>query len=567
LPSRQDLRDILSRLDRRPYPAYKDIRGRYDFGDYRLSVEHVQGDPFASPSRLKVTIPLDRAGFPEELFAHPSRRLGACSHLARLFAENAAAASGRKGSGKSGMLAADSPGQEVLPTTAVMVRRDHLEARFFVGLPAAGRRILGRAAADLVCTAVPGAIERSLFFRNVDGAAVEAAAHANEDADALRAALDDMDLAAFVADGAVLPRRSGVDPWPLEHGAVPLESPDSLRCEVALPHAGTITGMGIPKGVTLIVGGGFHGKSTLLEALERGVFNHRPADGRERVVTDSTAVKIRAEDGRSVASVNISAFIADLPLGADTHRFSTPDASGSTSQAANIMEALEAGSRLLLVDEDTSATNFMIRDHRMQELIAKKSEPITPFVDKIRQLWEERGVSTVLVMGGSGDYFDVADTVIAMDAYLPREVTDRARAIAKAHPTERRSEGGDAFGDLTERRPLGQSLDPSKGKRKEKVRSRGVKTVQFGTEEIELSAVEQIVHPGQLRAIGAALLALKRIADGQRTVAELLTLVEKQIVEDGLDVLTPYPMADLAGFRRFELAAALNRLRTLKVKS
>ncbi len=567
MPSQEDLRRMLLRLDNGPYPAYKDIKGSYDFPGFRLIVDHVQGDPFAAPSRMRVRVPLDVAGFPPDLLAGEARVVGVCSFLARRFHREARRASRPSGSGKSGRIDIDAPGQEVLPTTAALVREGAVELRFTVGLPARGRRILGRAAAEILCDRVPELVSRALRYRNLNPAEVRAAAETNEDAEALRSRLPELGLVAFVADGAVLPRLSGVDPRPLGAGAVPFESPPSLRVEVDLPNRGRVAGMGIPRGITLIVGGGFHGKSTLLEALELGVYNHRPADGRELVVTDPTAVKIRSEDGRAVAGVDIRPFISNLPGGVDTAAFSTQDASGSTSQASNIVEALEAGSRVLLVDEDTSATNFMIRDHRMQELIAKDKEPITPFVDKVRQLWEERGVSTVLVMGGSGDYFDVADTVIAMDAFRPRDVTRQAKAIAERYRAERRPEGGPAFGAVTPRRPLGGSLDPRRGRREESVRSRGVKTVLFGTEEIDVSAVEQIVHPGQLRAVGAALLRVRALADGRRTLAEILDRIEEEVRQGGLDALTDRPVGDLAGFRRFELAAALNRLRTLRVRS
>jgi predicted ABC-class ATPase len=358
-----------------------------------------------------------------------------------------------------------------------------------------------------------------------------------------------------------------VDDRPFREGAIPFQSPASLRVELTPPNAGPVSGMGVPAGVTLIVGGGYHGKSTLLNALERGVYNHVPGDGRELVVTDAGAVKIRAEDGRAVTGVDISPFIGALPNGADTRHFSTANASGSTSQAANIVEALEAGARVLLVDEDTAATNFMIRDHRMQELIAKEREPITPFIDKVRQLHDEHGVSTILVMGGSGDYFDVADTATAMDAYVPHDVTDRARAIAQKYQAERRQEGGDSFGDITPRAPLAESLDPSKGRRQVKISTRGVRTILFGTNEIDLSAVEGLVDPSQLNAIGQALYyARQRYMDGGRTLPEILDAVMADIDRGGLDVLDRRSVGDLAHFRRYELAAALNRLRTLQVR-
>ena len=561
----QDLKRHLHRLEGKAYPAYKDLARRYRFPGFDLIIDHIQGDPYAAPSRMRARVPLDRAGFDRRCWSGEARELGVCSYLARLFAREAAKRSSSRGTGKSGQIFNDRPGQEVLSTTAVLIIDGCLEARFFVGLPAAGRRILGRQAADILCMDLPRIVEACLFAENLDEEEIEVHADCNEDADALRKQLPDSGLAGFVADGAVLPRRSGIDQRPLVDNAIPFRSPESLRVEFDLPHAGPTTGMGIPVGVTLIVGGGFHGKSTLLNALERGVYNHLPGDGRERVVADATAVKIRAEDGRSVAGVDISPFINRLPQGIDTAFFSTQNASGSTSQAANILEALEAGTKVLLLDEDTSATNFMIRDQRMQELIAKDDEPITPFLDKVRQLWEDHGVSTILVMGGSGDYFEAADTVIAMRDFQPHDVTDQAREIAARHRSERLREGGPGFGAITPRAPLGRSLDPRKGKREESVKSRGVKTVLFGREELDLTAVEQIVHPGQLRAVAAALLRVRSLADGSLQTAEILDLVEEEIRDGGLDVLSDRTLPDLAGFRRIELAAALNRLRTLKV--
>ncbi|UCF30769.1 MAG: ABC-ATPase domain-containing protein [bacterium] len=561
-----DLGRELHRLDGKPYPAYKDLSGNVRFEDFVLFIDHVQGDPFAAPSRLRLRIPLERAGFPKRCWEDRSRRKGFCSLLAHAFSNACRVKSKARGSGRSGQIFNDAPGQEVLSTSAVQITDGEIDARFFVGLPAAGRRILGGEAAGILCVDLPQIARESLFAAGLDEKEADRWADTAQDADILRQKLADLGLAAFVADGAVLPRKSGVDQHPLRRGAVPFRSPEGLRVEVNLPNSGRVTGMGIPRGVTLIVGGGFHGKSTLLQALERGVYNHRPGDGRELVVSDPTAVKIRAEDGRAITGVDISPFIGHLPQGVDTRFFSTGNASGSTSQAANILEALEAGSTLLLVDEDTSATNFMIRDHRMQKLISKEKEPITPFIDRVRQLWQCHGVSTILVMGGSGDYFETADTVIAMEDYLPREVTEEARRIAERYRLERKSEGNSGFNPPTARIPLGSSLDPRKGRREESVKARGIKTVHFGTEEIELDAVEQVVHPGQLRAVGAALLSIKTLADGRLTLSELLDTLGREIDSRGLDFLTDRPMPDLAEFRRFELAAALNRLRTLAVQ-
>ena len=568
MPDREDLRRALTRIDGRGYKAYKEIRGTYDFGDFTLHIDHVQGDPFAAPSRLRVRVPQEIAAYPPETYADPSRCVGLCTYLADQFHRAARQPRQQRGSGKSGLIEIDIPGQQLLERTCIQVTAAHAEARFAVGLPATGRRVLGRQAAHMLCADLPAIVDQALRYQRNDPHTIDRYVRASEDADCARARLAGMGLVAFVAENSLLPRRSGVDDRPLDDGsAVPFRTPASLRVELDLPNAGTVAGMGIPQGVTLIVGGGFHGKSTLLSALERGVYNHRPDDGRERVVAVPDAVKIRAEDGRRVAGVDISAFISALPGNRDTRAFSTDNASGSTSQAANIVEALEAGARLLLIDEDTAATNFMIRDHRMQQLIAAENEPITPLIDRVRQLYREHQVSTVLVVGGSGDYFDVADTVVAMENYLPRDATREARQIAAQHRTLRQHEGSDTFGPVTQRAPLPRGIDPRKGRRETSVKTRGMRTVLFGEQTIDLTAVEQLVDPSQTRALAAALLyARERYIDGERTLREILDQVIADIDAQGLDVLDRRRVGDHARFRCFELAAALNRLRTLQVE-
>ena len=560
---RHSLNSTLLKLDNASYKAYKDLRGSYQFEDFTLIIDYVQGDPFAAPSRLRAIVPQAVASFPAQLYSSKSREVALRDYLARQFSRSARQLSSRRGTGKSGLIAITSLGQEVIERTAVFIDSQQLEIRFVVGLPARGRRILGRQAAAMLCEDLPE-IVADILYKSLDPKAIQQHVETVEDADWLRQQLPQRDLVAFVANGAILPRRSGVDARPLLD-AVPFQSPPSLEVEFDCPNRGIIKGMGISAGITLIVGGGYHGKSTLLRAIELGIYNHIPGDGREYVVADPTGVKIRAEDGRSIAGVDISPFINRLPQGRSTQHFSTTNASGSTSQAANIIEAIEAGTQLLLIDEDTSATNFTIRDRRMQALIAKEKEPITPFIDKVRQLKDEYDISTILVMGGSGDYFDVADRVIALFDYLPQDVTDRAKAIAREYVTERNTEGGTSFGTINARIPLFESIDPSRGKRDVKLTSRGVDEIVFGTEEIDLGAVEQIVDSGQLKAIALAIVYAKRTYR-QLTLSEILARIEQDLAESGLDVLSDSTQGDLTTFRPLELAAAFNRLRSLQVK-
>lgn len=565
---KEELSRTLKRIDRKGYKAYKDISGVYDFGEYRLAVDHVQGDPFAAPSRLCVTTPHSASRFPSDLFSNRIRSIAAADFLTRCFADaSKRIVRGSRGMGKSGMVGIDRPGQEVLPRNSCVIEEDSIQVRFVVGLPAAGRTILGNEAQAIFFEEIPQIVEASLRAGSVDERAFREHVDAVEDQEALRKRLDGMGLVAFVGDGSILPRRSGVDDRPLTQDAVPFQSPESLRVSVEFPHRGTVQGMGVPRGVTLIVGGGFHGKSTLLVALERGVYPHVPGDGRELVVTDPGAVKIRAEDGRYIERVNISPFITNLPHGRDTNAFSTDNASGSTSQAANIIESLEMGAKTLLIDEDTSATNFMIRDERMQELISKEKEPITPFVDKVKKLHRDHGVSTVLVMGGSGDYFDVADTVIAMENYLPKDVTDRAAEIAARHTAARTDEGGEDFGEITQRTPLPKGFDPSRGRRDVKIDAKGLHKILYGTDDIDLSGMSQLVDESQTRAIGAVIHRYAtRYATQGLTLAHGVREVYRDMEKEGLDDLMPYRTGNLAQPRIFEVAGAINRMRTLSVK-
>ena len=554
----------LLRLDGRGYKAYKDIRGAYDFGTFVLNVEHVQGDPFAQPSRVSIDVSSECAGLPAWAYADEVSRRAAADYLNRAFHESLNQHQARCGSGKSGVFDLLKPGQQILARTSLRVADSGaLKARFRVGLPAHGRRIAGRAAAKMFEKALVAAVEDSLLADAHNVVALQRHCQVAEDSVALRAQLDEHKLIAFVADGARLPRYSGVDDRPSNGEVREFESPESLRVTLQAPHAGSITGMGIPRGITLIVGGGYHGKSTLLRAIERGHLDHIPGDGREQVVSVMDAVKVRAEDGRSVVGSDISMFIDNLPAGEDTTRFSTANASGSTSQAAAIAEALEQGAGCLLLDEDTCATNFMIRDARMQTLIAADEEPITPFLDRVRSLYEERGVSSLLVIGGSGDYFDVADTVIAMKSYRPEDVTAEALAIAGAQVSGRVALTRPLV-DLRERSVRRSSLVKARGDKPAQVKVGHEDHFLLGREEVRIGCIEQLVERAQVRAIGEALICLsRRHGDERQTLRELIAGIMDYLEEGGLEVLQSHPTGDLAEFRRFELAAVLGRIRTL----
>jgi len=583
MPSIDELRQVLNRIDGRSYNAYREIRGSFTLREFTLFVDHVQGDPYAAPSKLRLRVDQGLAQLPEALYDNRTRRLAFEDFLTRRVhraaRENAKRRGKRAGSGKSGVVLVDVGGQEVLQRTATVLTPEWVEVRMEVGLPANGRRILGREAENLLCKQLFEIAEASLVEPPVDEA--RNFVDCIENQQAIRDRLPSLGLIAFVGDGSRLPRESGASDRPLPgESTVAFEAPESLRVKVDLLHpieiGGTvrrsIEGLGVRKGVTLIVGGGYHGKSTLLDAIERAVYPHIPGDGREWVVSDRSLVKIRAEDGRRVEKVDIDAFIRNLPQGRSTTAFDSDDASGSTSQAASLVEALEAGTSGLLLDEDTSATNFMVRDARMQALIEKQHEPITPFVERVRELHEALAVSTVLVMGGCGDYFDVADTVIALRDFLPLDVTDDAKAIAANASAPRQKEAQNPLGEIAQRIPTRHSIDASRGRKPVSIRAKSLDLIEFGHEKIDLRGVEQLVDTSQTRAIASAIyFAAANLIDGERTLRAVLDELDELFDSRGLDELDPFYSAghhpgNYARPRRFEIAAAINRLRGLRMR-
>ena len=560
----QRLRQLLLDIDGKSYKTYKAIAGRYKFQDYNLSMDHVQGDPFALASRISVFVDMKQSGLPPTLWQTAVRRIALEDLLGRKVKQAIDRyVKGNRGSGGSGEISIATSGQQVLRRNAIVITADTVEARLTLGLPASDRRASGKEAIAMFFNELPMLIRAALFYPNLDAAETKHHVQSIEDQQVLRQWLKQEGLVAFVANGALLPRKSGIDDRPMTNGqAIPFMAPDSLTRTTRLPNSGELKGLAIPRGVTLIVGGGFHGKSTLLHALEYGVYDHVPGDGRESVVTLENAVKIRAEDGRAISKVNISAFIDNLPFDRDTIQFTTENASGSTSQAANIIEALACGAELLLIDEDTSATNFMIRDERMQQLVASDKEPITPLLQRVSQLSNQHGVSSIIVMGGSGDYFDVADTVLMMDAYKPLDVTAKVRELAR--PITQTNYVSADFEQKYSRCPTTHTLSPARGKHAIKIDIKAVDQLWYGEHRIDLSQVEQLVDIGQTRSIGLMIhYFAQHIADQCNSMIDGLRMLLAEAEIHGLDQFSPYKVGNLAQPRLYELAAAINRIRAV----
>ena len=562
-----ELKNLLQHIDHKGYPAYKDTRGSYEFPGYVLSIDHVQGDPFAAPSKVSIHVRGKQAGFPEHLYQKDCRRTAVQDYLLRQFARQVEKVSFKaKGSGKSGLMAVSCPGQEVLERSACQMdaKNGDIVLRMEIGFPANGRTVNSRELEKIFFDFLPECVKGSLYFRSLRKEAVEAAADLAEDQAYIREQLDPMGLCAFVADGAILPRESGVSGRPMKD-AVRFQSPESLSVTLTLPHHGKLTGMGIKKGITLIVGCGYHGKSTLLKALETGVYNHIAGDGREYVITDDTAMKIRAEDGRSIRDVDISMFIHDLPNGKDTVSFYTEDASGSTSQAANVIEAMEAGTRAFLIDEDTSATNFMIRDELMQRVIHREMEPITPFIERIRELYENYGISTVIVAGSSGAYFHIADSIIQMDRYVPKDITVLAKKEAENFPQISVPE------QPAEKPTYDRVPRPDKafrGNDRIKMKTMGKESVMINRDMIDLRYLEQIADSEQVTALGYYVrYAQKHLIDGKKNLIQIVDELEEVMQNKSLAALceSTSSVSCMAVPRRQEIFACFDRYRALRL--
>lgn len=562
MKSSTDLDKLLTSINRKSYPAYKDLRGSYQFFGYQLNIDHVQGDPFAAPSKLSIQVKKAQAGFPEEYYSTDYKRIALQDYLTRQFGKAVSEYMFQaKGSGKSGLINISRCGQEVLERTAFEIEDGNLFVRFEVGFPANGRTINSYELKKILFDYIPEVVKRTLYYKNLNPEEVKSRIELSDDQHAIREELKKRKLVAFVANGAILPRESGVSQKPMK-SAVPFKSPESMEVELELPHRGKIKGMGIPEGITLIAGGGYHGKSTLLKALEQGIYQHIGGDGREYVITSETAVKIRAEDGRAVSHVNISPFIKDLPNKKDTVDFSTEDASGSTSQAANVAESIQAGAKVLLIDEDTCATNFMVRDALMQEVVSSEHEPITPFTLQARKLYKDYNISVIIVAGSSGAYFYIADKVLQMDCYNAYDITDKVHNVLKNKQMEYPLVSSDALFSQKKRIIKVKKMD--RKREQVKIKQFGKDSFSIGKETVDLRYVEQILDSEQTTTLAYC---VKALAEQMETrgldIQEAVDRLWIQIQQKGLKSLCKgsYLPISMAQVRKQDIFACFNRYR------
>lgn len=552
------LRRFLPLLDDRHEGSYKLLAGEYDYGEFILIVEHIPDEPSRQPARLRARMRRETARFPYDVFNTRSRETGARDFLARAFSDAAGRAPSERRGVRAGRIAIDRPGRELLESSAVVVSNEIIEVRFTVELPVRRGRIPSDMVSELFLATIPAVIRSSLIFKNVDGERLADFIETNERADMIRAQLEERGLVAFIADGSLLPGK-----WREGETLTPFHAPEELAVTFDLPNGRTVRGMGIPKGITLVAGGTGSGKSTLLRAIELGVYNHIPGDGRELAVTIADAVGVRTEEGRRIENVDVSPFF-DPAGGVDTRRYCARWASSSFSYAANVMEALEIGASILVIDDDMTPAGLVTRDARIQALVPSDSEPAATLIDLLPAFRDDLGVSSVIAVN-SGDFFDIADTVILMEGFLPGDATTRAKVIS-GEPKSKRTPKRLKISAPTPRTPLANSLEPEKNTAGESLRPQGKGFIQYGDEFIDCSRLPQLASGSQERAIARGIALVYRLMDSSASLEEAVGKVMERVRTVGLDTLSGRLMGDLAMFRAHELAAAVNRMKNLKVK-
>jgi predicted ABC-class ATPase len=571
---------LLESISDQPFQAIQQLYGTYNFPRFELGFIKMQGSPGANPASIaSVKIPLHDSKIPEESLQTAESRLAIADFLIRRFRQGisrfALQNRGTEGSGSFDTIALS---QKMLSRDSVLFDGDTVCLRFMISLPAKrqGGVFDAEQAWIMLHQELAAIVDDCFFYQHYDQQTrllLEQFVDVQKTRAKITQFMQQHGLIAFIADHARLPRHSGVDDRPAVSESVKtFESPASLQITIPLSDGRSITGMGIKEGITCITGGGYHGKSTLMQAILSGVYAHIPGDGREYVVTREDAFFIRAEEGRSIRDVDISPFIGDLPNGLKTARFSSDNASGSTSQAANIVEAIESGSRLLLFDEDTCATNFLVRDELIRKILDAAQEPIKPLYSTMRSLWKTHHVSMIFVVGGLGYFLQKADTCLLMDNYRCNDITAKARDRLGAI-----AEGGETIpGFAGSRRLAADNFDPAyTNQRLNKTISKRIKDLrnaprqlEYGMDLINLDAVAQIAEAPQILTIGYCLLALRtkiQSNDKLETVRFWIDWLESEIGKRGLAVLEPDYPGTLSMPRKYELAAAINRVRSLRI--
>jgi predicted ABC-class ATPase len=560
---------LLKELDGQPIESYQQIVGDYDFTRYVIKCHPFRVKDAEILPLFSIRVPQTIAEIPSVLIESPIRRTALEDYLLRAFSAEVdkLASFDMTGLAKRNIVVT-SPEQKILPRNTILVTGEYVELRVAIQLPLQQTLVDG-----VVTYAVDGvrmqeilfdelmeSVVNSLLYCNMDAEDVELFVQSMDNADRLRQHLNASGQVAFLAEGSLLDRAELSDLPDYEH-AVPLGLADGLGEPVDTPYAGTVNGLVVPSGLTVILGEADGGRIELMDALAQGIYNHVNGDGREHCVTVPDAVEIISEPGRSVQNVDLSAFYRE---DVSKQHFSSDWADSFDSQAASLMEALEAGSRVLLIDEQTSCPTFLGTDSRLDEVLGEPSH--ISLAARARQMVDELGIS--IVIAGSNlvaEYIPVADTVLQVSQSVVSDVTAVTKELdvspAAVAPSIQLS-------SLLSRLRwiMPSSIDPSIGHEDVFVKVDEDGLMQFGRIIMDAEDISQLVSLDQLRAIGLTFYYLKlRYVDEGYSLREILDLVDRDISNEGLNALARDFCGNLARPRRYEVAAMLNRLPTFRV--
>jgi len=551
--------NILKEVDGREPVDLTRLLGDYDFNRYVVKITQApQGtDEIQLPVVVRVTHSV--AGFPEKLLSSPIRRTALEDFLTRKLSAAIESQATFDASGTARRrIILPRPGQKILPRSTIQITDEFTDIRLAMLIPTQRGRIDGIALQSVFFDDLPMIVQEALLYCNMDSTEVESFVGLMEDADDIRQSLAQRGLVGFVGSGAMIDRAPGTDVPSYESERTLVIDP-ALQISFDTPHHGSISGVGITSGVTLILGDMFSGRIELMQALASGIYNHIPGDGREYIVTMPDTVYIASEPGRSVHRVDLGCFLAEQD-------YSSISAGPYHSQAASLIEALEVGARVIIMDESDSCPGFFGGDDRVQSLLGER-EGIASLASRARQLAQELGVSTII--GGHAavaSFIPIADTILSIKDGVITNITKEAKASLSSIPEP--SVPPYDFTQLIEtaRWVIPSSIDASVGRMDGVIHVEDTGTVTFGRYTIRLGITHQVADIQQTLTLGLIIeYARQRYLDKPRPLRELLDLVERDLSTEGLEQITREVRGDLARPRRYEIAAALNRLPSLRV--
>ena len=568
MKDRKEFYNILSEIDGKPFAEYERLLGDFDFARYVIKCMKIDAAHDAENPVFNIRIPQSIAELPGHLYDSPVRRTALEDYLTRNFCAVAGriARFNESGWARRNIIIAE-PGQKILPRTSVVVTKEYIDVRVRIALPykvyVSGERLVDAEMARRVFFEdMPETVSSSIFCCNLNLAEVEDFVNGMEDADRIRQTLSTLGLVSFVGEGSLLAREQDTD-LPDYDQIAPFEVSEAAQTSIDVPNAGKVIGLGIPAGLTVVLGDAANGRKDFMSAIAAGVFNHIPGDGRETVITVSDAVQVATERGRSVQEVNITPFLSESESG-NPASYSTRAADSFISQAAATIEALEVGARVLIVDENTSSSAFLTTDARVAGLLG--ATPRASLAQRARQMVDELGIS--IVIGGENlvaEYIPVADTVLKVEDFQVTNITEEAKALNLAVPPEAPAVNLSPMLGRS-RWIMPSSIDAAVGSKDVVIEAIDLNAIRFGRSIIELDSVSQIADESQTLTLGLLLYYAKlRYMQEGYPLREMLDMIDRDLSSEGLGTISRELRGDLARPRRYELAAALNRLPTFRV--